>query len=285
MSRLGDIFKFSKPKGPGFGLVREFYYTVLAGHAPLPNIKQIIHPKGELGAVPGFGIPMAKGIDKSALEHPLERGTYGLVSMDRKSILSLSVLGREAAGFNPDVLIAGPFGELLPPEVRLRIASTWNMLQITIQSHHAQVFPTLEFMLPLAVRLATLTEGVVADPLCETYWLPEQLSDPNHFDVRNFVVPVKLEGNVKTKGMAKFGLPELVVPDVLPELGPQAGAALMAVANEVLRTGPPSPGDVFGPFQVAPVGDLTPGTAPVALALIPIESSVSEVLLKWRGAQ
>ena len=63
---LKRVFKFAKPKNPGYGISKNFYLSVLAGHAQLPSPDEIANPQGARGAVEGFLAPLMSGSCQTA---------------------------------------------------------------------------------------------------------------------------------------------------------------------------------------------------------------------------
>lgn len=285
--RLRDIWPFSKPKTPGFGISEGFYLSVLAGTARLPAIVEVVEPKGQAGTVKGFGAPLTGGADKSKLVTPIERGAYAIASPDQKTVLQMLVLPKEEAGFDPEAFLNSSLSLGMPDEMRNRIKAVWTLCQLTFRAHDPAVYPSLDFLLAIASRLGVLTEGVVADPLGQTYRLPERvpLPDSRHpVDTRNYVTIGTEEGYVWTMGMQKFALPEFEI-EVAAGDEPLAGEFLLGLCQGVLVNGPLEPGVKVGsrrtPLQVAD-GGLTPKWEGIACyEVIPSGGDVHEALKAW----
>lgn len=236
------MFKFSKPKGPGFGISRQFYLSVLSTKPVLPPLLAVVNPHGEQGSIAGFGAPLASGKGKEDLARPMERGIYAVASKDRKSVLKMLALSKEEAGFDPEAVALSSMSVGLEPEALDRIRATWSLLQLTFESHDPEVYPSLDFLLSVCARLADLTDGVVADPVAQRYLLPDKLFmrprlDPK-VDVREHV---GIKGRVSqsanhvyTLGFQKFGLPELELDQVPDTLVAKAEGLLLAVGQSVL---------------------------------------------------
>lgn len=212
-------WSFSKPKTPGFGIQRTYYLTVLSSKATLPPILLLINPKGEGGAVEGFGAPLAPDVPKDALGRPMERGAYAIASKDQKTVLRLLVMSKEEANFDPEPFLRSALAAELDPELLNRVRATWTIGQLVFESHDPMVYPALDFQLEFAARFAELTDGVVADPVSRRYLLPEQVrqivrADPK-IDARDVVGlshRAKETGiHLFTLGMQKFGLAELEI--------------------------------------------------------------------------
>lgn len=266
--RLRDIWPFGKPKTPGFGISRDFYLSVLCARADLPRLIEVINPEGQGGAVRGFGAPLSEGKDKESLLRPMTRGGYVLASLDRKTVLKGLVIPHEESGFDPVAFDLTELAARLDPETRLRIRSTWSLVQLTFEAHHPMVYPSLDLLLDLAERLGRLTDGIVADPLSEVYRRPEEvralppLEGP--VDARNFV-SVRLgppepapDRPVSTAGLRKFALPEIEMRGVHPDLDRVAIGFLTGLAQTILLKGPIELGAQVGaagaPLQVAAGG-------------------------------
>ena len=86
---------FSRPKGPGFGLSKNFYLSVLLSRPSMPAPRLLVNPKGDGGAMPGFFVPLAAGATKADLDVPMARGVYALSSPDRKTVLRAMFMPRE----------------------------------------------------------------------------------------------------------------------------------------------------------------------------------------------
>ncbi|HVL38146.1 MAG TPA: hypothetical protein VM328_02035 [Fimbriimonadaceae bacterium] len=235
-------WQFGKPKGPGFGLSRQFYLSVLSSRATLPPILDVLNPAGERGAARGFGAPLAAGKSKQDLLAPIERGAYALASHDRKTVLKLLVLSKEEAGFDPELIARSSLAAGLAQELVNRIRATWTLMQLTFESHDPDVYPSLDFLLALAARLAALTEGVVADPIAQRYLLPDEIFqrprlDPK-VDAREHVVvktrPSKQNNHAHTLGLMKFALPELEMYEVSDKHLARAEGLLMSLAQNML---------------------------------------------------
>ena len=270
MQRLREFLFIKRPNTPGYGISRNAYLTVLAGRSGLPSIAEVIAPKAEAPVVAGFGVPMSAGGGRALLEKPIERGTYGFASLDKKTALRVAVLPPAEAGFHPDALLQSPAAVNLREEVRWRIGSAWWLIQITFESHHAEVIPALSFWISVARRMAELTAGVIADPLAEKYLLPEDVHDPQGFDIRDHISVIQSPARIATRGMSKFALPEIQFSDVEPDDRDLAAGFLYSVADAILHRGPIEPGNQIGtvevPIDVAAAPNLQ---GPPVLELIP----------------
>ena len=213
------MFRFSKPKTPGFGIDKDYYLSVLSSSSQLPPLLALVNPGGDGGAVPGFGAPLASTATKEALREPLSRGAYVLSTKDRKTVLQMLVVSKEEAGYDPEAFALSDLAAGADPELVARLRGTWTLAQFRFKSHDPAVFPAIQFLLSLCVRMASLAEGVVADPISQRYSLPEDafhptLGDPP-IDIRDLVT-VKVGGaedglSAYTLGMQKLSLPEFEI--------------------------------------------------------------------------
>jgi hypothetical protein len=237
-----------------------YYLSVLLARADLPSIYQVVNPKQEEGAVEGFGVPLS-GEDKSALKQPLTRGYYAVASKDRKTVMKLTVVPKEEAGFDPESFARSALAQTVEPEVVSRVRATWNLAQLTFESHDPMVYAALDFQLAVAQRLALLSDGVVADPIAQRYLLPEQVfherTDPR-IDSRDHVAigfRDRKEGiEAYTLGMQKFVLPELQITSLLPEEREAAARFLLVACQSELLGNVIEPGDRVGPFLASEGG-------------------------------
>lgn len=236
--RLRDFLRFGKPKTPGFGISRDFYLWVLSPAPVLPSLEEWVHPKGLSDAVPGYGAPLSQEQSREALKAPMTRGAYAVASLDRHTVIRAMVMPPDEAGFDPNILSRHLEQLGLSQESLSRVQASWNMVQLSFESHDPDVFPAVILMLALARRLATLVGGIVADPLAEKYRMPDEVLRPGilglPFHVRDVMSPHLKpcsDGNVYvyTRGMHKFGLPEWEIDHV-----PKSHANIAAHLTEVL---------------------------------------------------
>ncbi|MGE0001762.1 MAG: hypothetical protein AB7F50_09285 [Fimbriimonadaceae bacterium] len=246
MRRLREALRFTKPKGLPLEVSKQAYLAVLAARHPLPTLLEVVAPKGEGGAVAGFGVPVSQGAAQP--DRSLERGEYGIASPERKSVLRLRVLSKEEAGFVPSpstiAQINGQFGE----EVARRVAAAWSLLQLTWESYDPDVYAALDFWLALAHRLAELTDGVVSDPVAQSYRLPADRCGrpPGAIVWAAEHVRIHVSGsNVHTMGLRKFVRPELEATSVPAGGASAVGPLLMGVAQACLEGTRLSPGDTL----------------------------------------
>ena len=269
--------------------------SVLAAKAQLPPLLVVLNPKGEGGAVAGMGVPLASDATKKDLAEPIQRGVYALSTPDQKTVLKMMVLPKEEAGFDPAVFARSDAAREWDPELRLRVESTWMILQLTFGSYDPKTFPALDFLLSIAKRLAEETDGVVADPVCQVYRLPSQVFSPrpageliaatDHVQVKDRTV----DGmhHVYTLGLSKFDLPEVEMFGVSEANRHSAHRFMLGLAQSVLTGARLEPGAIVGakesPVRVA-VGGLDRGMweGIACLELIPEgKGTVDEALVAW----
>lgn len=247
MDNLKKLFRFSAPKGIGISISKDYYLSVLSSKPVLPAPDEVLIPKPTSGQIPGFLAPVIGSKDKSVLAQPMVRGQYVAASLDQKTVLKLMVMQRDEAGFDPEPFLRSKVAESFSEEVRLRVAATWGMVQITFEAFDPAVHPALDFLLLVARRIAERTEGVIADPICQRYLLPEQLIQRPRwtpaYDSREHIA-IKIEpdgGYVYTLGLLKFHHPELEISGVSNPAS--AEQALQSVCQQILAGNPIVAGD------------------------------------------
>lgn len=291
-------WQFRKPKTPGFGINRNYYLSVLASRASLPSVLEVVNPKGDKGAIQGFGAPLAADATKDDLSKPLVRGAYAVASPDKKTVLRMLVVHRDEAGYDPEVLLRSSMADQLAPELTARIRGAWHLIQLSFESHDAMVYPALDFLQKLTKRLAELSDGAIADPVSQRYLLPEDLIRPrahgeplnvaDHIAVRFFEQGSKIAAY--TLGMQKFALPEIEITELNPAAKRLAEPFLMHLSREILLGRTLSLGDRVGgkhtEFEVATGGlDRARWEGIPCLELIPARSRTSSETLTLACAE
>ncbi len=295
--RLKDVLPWGKPKTPGFGISKNFYLSVLANSPTLPPLIEVVSPKGEGGTVAGFGVPLTSGSSKDDVSRPMKRGTYAIASPDQKTVLRLVVVSKEEAGFDPAPLLQSPEGLSLPDDIRSGVLAAWNLLQVSFESHHPEVFPALEFMLQVTRKLAEKTDAVIADPISRRYVRPKDLIGPKADDhpvaVQDFVSVNQVNGengiHTFTLGLQKFGITELEFTGVDSGVLPIAQKLLISLAHTLLTGHRFEPGDRIGQpamFQAASGGldRKMWGGVPVQEILPLPPADINQRLLEWEGS-
>ena len=235
--------RFSKPKGPGFGISKNYYLSVLSTRAVMPTLWDLMNPQGEQGAIIGLGAPLMQGSTKDSVHQPLQRGAYVLATKDRKTVVKLLVLSKEEAGFDSDAIVKSSLAGELDPEVLARIRATWTLAQATFESYDPNVYPAIHFHLDIVRRLAMLTDGVIADPISKRYLLPQSVlragttdSATNILDIATYATANRPDGmHAFTLGMQKVALPELEITGLDPSISRLAGEFLLSVAQGELQ--------------------------------------------------
>jgi hypothetical protein len=288
-------WRFGTPKGPGFGIDRGFYLTVLSPEVSWPAAVLLANPAGEEGAVEGFAVPLTGGTgasqDRSVLGQPMVRGSYAVASKDRKTVLRMMLMSKEEAAFEPEIFARHVEALNYPPDMVVSIRATWSIAQFTIESHDPEVYPSLDFILRVVDRLAALVNGVVADPVSRRYRRPgtlilspradERVDAREHVAVQSSVSPAGT--SFFTLGLQKFGMPEFEIAELRPDDAIAAAVVLSAMAQTVLVAGPVASGRKFGPFTLAEGGfDRARWEGIPVLELRPsITETTQEALAKW----
>jgi hypothetical protein len=289
-------WRFGKPTGPGFGISAGYYLTVLSPEPAWPAAVSLANPDGAAGAVAGFAVPVnaapsASAGDRSVLGQPMQRGIYAVASKDRKTVLRMMLMSKEEAGFEPEAFVRNAEALNYPPDMVVSIRATWTIAQFTFESHDPDVYPSLDFLLAVSDRLASLVGGVVADPLSRRYRrsgtlfanprADERVDAREHVSVHSARSP----GGISyfTLGLQKFGLPEFEVSELGPDDSLRATTMLAAMAQTVLVAGPVREGQAFASFTLHPGGfDRSRWEGIPVLELRPrANQSASDALALW----
>ncbi len=287
-------WQFGKPKTPGFGISGSYYLSVLSSKPVFPSILEVINPGGAGGAAEGFGAPL-KDVDKEALAKPIEHGEYVISTKDKKTVLKMLVADKSDVGYDPEVYAQSPLALQADPELLARMRGTWTIAQLAFVIHDPMVYPALDFLLGVCTRMAYLTDGVVADAICERYLLPEDVIHRDRvdplLDVRDHVsVGFRLRPDglhAFTLGMQKFVLPEFEMTNLFDEDQELAQRFLLVLCQSVLLGDLLKSGERIGsnraPFEVREGGfdrDFW-RDAPVFELLPPTSGSASDSLQAW----
>jgi len=227
--------------------------TILSSRSVLPGIAEVANPSGLGGATTGLAVPLGAESNKSLLMEPMKLGPYAIASKDRKTVLKMLVISKEEAGYDPELYAQSTLAQDEDPELVSRMRATWTIAQ-------------LDFFLGVAVRLANLSEGVVADSICERYRLPEEVFETKRIhplvDVREHIAvkfAKKSDGiHAYTLGMQKFALPEYEIGSLFESDQIHARRFLLTLCQNVLIGDLTQIGDRFGApkalFEVADGG-------------------------------
>lgn len=235
-------FKKKKPTPP-FTINRNFYLSVLAGPGALPPILQLVNPQGSNAAVQGFCAPLSPEASKDLLNQPLMPGTYVATTTDKLTILQMDVFRRsDVANFQlPNDPLQLEAAHLTGRRLARAEKCEW-LINFIFKGYSPDAYSSVRFMLDVCARLATLTEGVIADPLAEVYRLPEEVSlvpklDPR-IDFREVgsIRAIRINGGVwiSTRGMLKFDLPEYEMFGLNDDLVDAAARMLISAAQQTL---------------------------------------------------
>ena len=292
MSRISDLFRFSKPKTPGYGISKGYYLSVLSPAARLPVIREIANTSGADGAVHGFIAPLAQTANHDVLNQPLERGMYAVASPNKKTVLRMAVFNTDEGGF-PAESIARILEERgTSPDVTTRIRATWSVCQFTFEAHDPMVVASMRFLQNIVYRLGTLVDGLVADPVSERYEFPAffkpNFDDSGPVDIKQIVAvhASAADRGVYTLGMQKLGLPEFEMADLDADCVPLATDFLLTCCQAVLRDGVPESGHRLGTgdgqFRIFPGGiDRARWEGIACLGILPEKGDASSTLRAW----
>jgi len=237
------------------------------------------------------------GKDKSTLSNPLERGAYAIATRDRKTVLKMLVMSRDEARFDPDAYAKSQYALGASSELLGRLRGTWTVCQLSFESHDPMVYPALDFLLDIAIRLGELTEGVIADPVSHRYLLPHQVRQVPRvqplIDAREFIsisLKSRQDGiHAFTLGLQKFDLPELEIVGIAEGDETSASRFLLTLAQSELMGEIIRSGDRFGApkarFEAREGGfdaDLWKGLDVLEL-LPPTTLTSSEALAAWNA--
>ncbi len=232
-----------KKKAPPFSLNKHFYLSALIPSEILPPLLQIANRHGSNGAVEGLGAPLHPGADRDLLNNPITVGAYAFTTREKTTVVRMDVFRTE--DMKDFKVPSDPYFQQTAGLVgeRLRRAQLARFLiNFSIAGYDPQVYPSVRFFLDLVRRVASLGEGVVADPLAETYRLPEEWTYPVRLDFRlDFreigaikVVPLSDGLWVSTRGLCKFNLPEYEIYSVPNDLTDVAMRMLISAGQQAL---------------------------------------------------
>ena len=268
---------------------------MLAAKAVLPSLIEVVRPNAAGLVVDGFAVPLRANATKDDLAKPMERGVYAVSTSDRKTVLKLRVFSKEEANFDPVQVLSSSLAQTLDAESQDRIRSTWTLMQLTFEAYDPKLYPALDFVLQVASRLGSLTDGLIADPLAGQYRMPESLPSPRgdgeNFSVQDFVTvqsaPSDSTVRLTTAGMVKFGHPEITISVVPLAQIRSASSALLSTAAGVMKGKTLSPGDVLVVRKKWIVGEVA-ATGPgwigtTTLELLPAAGTLEETLAEEEG--
>lgn len=253
-----------KPKEAAISINKNAYLSVLMpGSRPTPL--QLGNPDGSNGALPAFVAPLNQEKNADLLSTPFADGPYVVATKDQKTLVQADFFDLAAvSGFRLPDDAASQAMVNLDGERLQRAQRSSSLANLVIKGHSHEVYDSIRFFLDVASRVALLTDGVVADPLAETYRLPDELKQASPLDSR---IDFRDVGSIKavrdddgvwvsTRGMAKFNLPEYEIYGVADSDVTRMGEMLVLSGQEALL-GSPVPLGValstpFGVFQASP---------------------------------
>lgn len=239
-------FKKKEPNAP-LEINKNAYLSVLMGPSPRPPVLSWMNPDGSNGAVKGFAAPLDQGASAELLTQPIANGSYALATPDRKTLIQADLF--ELADVPEFRLPTDPLAQAtvdLVGERLVRAEEAIGLATLVMKGYSPNVYESIRFLLDSAGRLADQTEGVVADPLAETYRLPTELAQPSPLDPRidfrdiGAIKAIRELGDVwvSTRGMSKFNLPEYEVYGVAAGDVTRVGEILIVTAQEALLGSP-----------------------------------------------
>ncbi len=235
-------FKKKPPEAP-LEINKNAYLSVLLGPDTRPPVLTWMNPDGSNGAVKGFAAPLDQGDSPDLLSMPIANGSFALATPDRKTLLQADFF--DLADVPEFRLPTDPQAQAmvdLAGEKLWRAERAAGLATLIFKGYSPEVYQSVRFMLDSAARLAASSDGVVADPLAETYRLPEDFSQANPLDPRiDFrdvgAIKAILESGgvwVSTRGMTKFNLPEYEVYGVAESEVTRVGEMLVLAGQEAL---------------------------------------------------
>lgn len=251
-----------KQKAAGLAINRNFYLSILSSES-LPPLLQVINPDGSNGAVKGFGAPLQEGASKDALNRPLSPGAYALTTTDKLTLVQMDVFEKGQVGFKLPADANALQSANLTGEKLRRAQNAIFITNLVFRGFDPAFYTSVRFFLDAAARLGELSAGAVADPMAETYRMPEDLKLHPKMDPR---IDFRELGALKfvglpdgiwasTRGLAKFDLPELEMYGLPQDLLETAGKMLISAAQQMLIGIPLKPGEtafsISKPLQVS----------------------------------
>ena len=253
-------FKKKAPE-PAFEINRNFYLSVLLGPGVRPTPLALVNPDGSNDAVQGFAAPLNQDKDADLLSQSIADGSYVLATKDRKTLVQADFFDMSAV---PQFRLPSEPGAQamvdLVGEKLWRAERAAGLATLVFKGYSQDVYESVRFLLDAAARLASLSDGVVADPLAETYRLAEDFRQAAPLDAQidfRDVCSIKAFAEsggvwVSTRGMSKFNLAEYEVYGVAEAEVTRVGETLVLAGQEALL-GAPMP---IGERVSTPMGSL-----------------------------
>ncbi|MDQ2986691.1 MAG: hypothetical protein M3R13_08200 [Armatimonadota bacterium] len=177
-------FKKKDPEAP-LEINKNAYLSVLMGPGGRPPVLSWMNPDGCNGAVKGFAAPLDQGASAELLTLPIANGSHALATPDRKTLIQADLFDLvDVPEFRlPTDTLARAMVDLVDERLQ-RAERATGLATLVMKGYSPNVYDSVRFMLDSAARLADQTEGVVADPLAETYRLPNELRQEAPLDSR-----------------------------------------------------------------------------------------------------
>ncbi|MBA3725662.1 MAG: hypothetical protein H0W86_04205 [Armatimonadetes bacterium] len=224
-------------------LNKNFYLSVLSAADTLPPLLQVINPDGSNNAIKGFGAPLTEGANKDILNQPIGPGSYVLTTADKLTVLQMDVFPRnEVPQFQIPQDQTGLAATNLTGEALRRAQDANTLANFLFKGYDPGLYISVQFMLEFVKRFAESSEAVVADPLAETYRMPDRMRASPPMDVRidfrdvGSIKLVRLPDGlwISTRGLSKFNIPEFEMYGISEELRVPAAEMVVVAAQQVL---------------------------------------------------
>ena len=227
----------------------------------LPSASQLVHPKGEGGALPGTaGPPPRTTLEAGFLERPLRPGDAFMTLSAGRGAFHVAVEGaRSAAEFPARTLSreAWPYVRL-DEELARRAREATAVVVVMLVRRGQNLGHDVLFATRLADRISALAGGCVNDLMgCRFFgsgsWKVE--GAVGEIDAREHVVVHGETGDadgiwVHTHGLLKFARPEMELYGVPEPVWRDAGAALLDLSMYLIGGALVRPGETVGDPRV-----------------------------------
>ena len=223
------------------------YLSVLLGPGGRPPLLSWMNPDGSNEAIKGFAAPLNQEKDADLLSKPIADGSYVLATIDRKTLIQADFFDlKDVPQFKVPSDQTAHMMVNLEGERLWRAERAVGLATLVFKGYSQGVYESVRFMLDSAARLAVLCDGVVADPLAETYRLPTEMSQAAPLDPRiDFrdvasIKAIRDDGPiwVSTRGLAKFNLPEYEIYTTDADAVTALGEMLVLAGQEALLGSP-----------------------------------------------
>ncbi len=251
------LLDFLKPKPKWEAPDPRCIFLVACSAARLPSASQLVHPKGENGALPGTAGPEPrKTLEPGFLERPLRPGDSFMVLSAGRGAFHVAVEGLESVKDSPARTLsrdAWPYVRLDEDLARRSREATATVVVMSVRRGQ-NVAQDVLFATRLADRVSQLADGCANDLMgCRFFgsgsWrLPEPLGE---VDAREHVMIHGESGDprgmwVHTHGLIKFGRPEIEVYEVPEPVWKGVSLAVLDLAMYVIGGALIKPGETVG---------------------------------------